>query len=178
MSRPNLPTGLFSPVLLYAALMVLSLIPRLASAQAILLPTIELLIGKHKAQVEVASTDASRAYGLMYRQALPRDHGMLFVFDRPDVHCFWMKNTPLPLSIAFIGSDGTITDIARMQPRSEAPHCPSGPIRYAPGGRVGKQQRVSLPLIQVCLGGGSTCCEEAVLLKSGSHRCEGSIAPA
>jgi uncharacterized membrane protein (UPF0127 family) len=96
-----------------------------------LLPTTQLLIGKHKAQVEVAATDASRSYGLMYRQSLPPDHGMLFVFDQSDMHCFWMKNTPLPLSVAFIGDDGIITNIARMQPRTEAPHCPSGPIRYA-----------------------------------------------
>lgn len=124
-------TGLLSPVL-YAALIGLgSLIPPLASAQAVLLPTTDLLVGRHKVHVEIAATDASRSYGLMYRQSLPRDHGMLFVFDRSDMHCFWMKNTPLPLSIAFIADDGAIVNIAAMQRLSEAPHCPAKPVRYA-----------------------------------------------
>lgn len=56
---------------------------------------------------------------------------MLFVFEQVGTPCFWMKNTPLPLSIAFIGVDGKIVNIADMQALSLAPHCPAGPIVYA-----------------------------------------------
>src|SRR3546814_16786033 len=87
-----------------------------AWAQTMLLPTAQLSIGSHKIQAEVAATDASRANGLMNRASLPENHGMLFVFDGPTTTCFWMKNTPLPLSIAFIDSKGMIVNIADLQP--------------------------------------------------------------
>jgi len=67
----------------------------------------------------------------MGRTRLPANGGMLFVFERPDRHCFWMRNTPLPLSIAFIGADGRIVDLADMQPQTETLHCPSADVRYA-----------------------------------------------
>src|SRR5690606_10571578 len=73
----------------------------------------------------------ARRYGLMGRQALPANHGMLFVFDRTDLHCFWMKDTPLALSIAFINPQGHIVSITDMQPFSLEAHCPDEPVRYA-----------------------------------------------
>jgi uncharacterized membrane protein (UPF0127 family) len=111
--------------------LMLGLIPLPAAAQAMLLPTTELSIAQKTVYAEVAATDESRAYGLMNRAALLPDHGMLFVFERQDVQCFWMKNTPLPLSIAFIDSNGIILNVADMQAQSESVHCPVGPILFA-----------------------------------------------
>ena len=102
-----------------------------AQAQAMLLPTTQIQIGPHTVQAEIAATDASRSYGLMNRQSLPEDQGMLFVFDQVNAACFWMKNTPLPLSIAFIDAQGTIVNIADMQPYSLDTHCPTAPIAFA-----------------------------------------------
>ncbi len=88
-------------------------------------------MGLVSAHVEIAATEPARRLGLMHRKSLLQDHGMLFVFDHPDIHCFWMKNTPLPLSIAFIDATGRIVNITDMQPFNEASHCPPAPIVYA-----------------------------------------------
>ncbi|MFC0659692.1 DUF192 domain-containing protein [Eoetvoesiella caeni] len=114
-----------------AAVLAVSLIPHVAGAQAMLLPTVDISVDGHAVNAEIAATEASRAHGLMNRKSLPPDHGMIFVFERTDMHCFWMKNTPLPLSIAFIDDDGTIANIADMQPFDETSHCPVRPVRYA-----------------------------------------------
>lgn len=95
------------------------------------LPTAELRLGEHRVQAEVASTEAQRSQGLMYRESLGQDRGMLFVFPSPGQYCFWMKNTLIPLSIAFIDDDGLITDLADMAPRDERSHCPGKAVRYA-----------------------------------------------
>ena len=95
------------------------------------LPTVQLSAGIHIIRAEVADTDATRRDGLMFRRELPGNDGMLFVFDRPDVQCFWMRNTLLPLSIAFIADDGTIVNIEDMAPQTEDPHCAKKPVRYA-----------------------------------------------
>ena len=96
-----------------------------------ILPQIELRAGMHKIVAEVASSYETRAKGLMFREQLAPNHGMLFVFQRPSAYCFWMKNTPLPLSIAFLRDDGTITNIADMQAHSEKSHCASEAVRFA-----------------------------------------------
>ncbi|MEO6986509.1 MAG: DUF192 domain-containing protein [Paralcaligenes sp.] len=126
-------TGLFSPVFFFCAALLLGGTPaRSCDAQVMqLLPTTELTIGAQTVQAEIAATEGSREQGLMYRQSLLPDHGMLFVFDSADVQCFWMKNTLLPLSIAFIAGNGKILNIADMQPQTEDAHCPVGPIFYA-----------------------------------------------
>ncbi|MPT40625.1 MAG: DUF192 domain-containing protein [Achromobacter sp.] len=95
------------------------------------LPTTQLSAGIHIIRAEVADTDATRQAGLMFRKELPGNDGMLFVFERPDVQCFWMRNTLLPLSIAFIADDGTIVNIENMAPQTEDPHCAKKPVRYA-----------------------------------------------
>ncbi|HEX7971040.1 MAG TPA: DUF192 domain-containing protein [Thiobacillus sp.] len=100
-----------------------------------------LRIGPHVFQVEVAATEPQRRHGLMGRTYLPVDGGMLFVFEQPDRHCFWMRDTPLPLSIAFIDPAGRIAGLADMQPRSETLHCPSADVRYALEVRQGEFQR-------------------------------------
>lgn len=92
---------------------------------------IQLTAGLHLIQAEVADTPPVRQQGLMHRTALRPNSGMLFVFDEKAGHCFWMKNTPLPLTIAFLADDGTIVNLADMQPLSEQHHCPRARIRYA-----------------------------------------------
>ncbi len=95
------------------------------------LPTIEIAIAGHKITVEVARTPEQRATGLMNRFSIQPDHGMLFVFDRPEPQGFWMKNTYIPLSIAFIDSDGHILNIDDMAPQTEDTHWSNGPAQYA-----------------------------------------------
>ncbi len=76
----------------------------------------KILLGGKTIEVEVADTDERRAYGLMFRNSLPKDQGMLFVFDDERTRSFWMKNTLIPLSIAYINKDKVITEILDMQP--------------------------------------------------------------
>ena len=109
-----------------------------AAASAVQLP---LRIGPHAFAVEVAATPGARGRGLMGRTHLAADNGMLFVFEQPGRHCFWMRDTPLPLSIAFIDSTGRIASLADMQPRSETLHCPGTDVRYALEVRQGEFQR-------------------------------------
>jgi uncharacterized membrane protein (UPF0127 family) len=85
----------------------------------------------HRLTVELALTPAERERGLMQRKALPEDHGMLFVFEAPGRHCMWMKNTYIPLSVAFLDGEGTIINIAEMRPESLDLHCAERPARYA-----------------------------------------------
>ena len=92
---------------------------------------IPLHIGQHIFQVEVAATQQQREHGLMQRDALPANGGMLFVFERAGRHCFWMRNTPLPLSIAFADIDGRIVQLDDMQPHTDAFHCANVDTRYA-----------------------------------------------
>lgn len=101
------------------------------AAEPAQLPRILLRAGQREIVAEVASTDATRARGLMFRKHLPADHGMLFVFPEAAQQCFWMKNTPLPLTIAFIDARGRIINLADMQPYSLDSHCAMGPALYA-----------------------------------------------
>lgn len=93
--------------------------------------TITLNIGKQAIQAEVAATQQSRARGLMQRERLCENCGMLFVFGRAARHGFWMKDTPLPLALAFIAADGSIVGIAEMQANTLSEHYPPGDILYA-----------------------------------------------
>jgi uncharacterized membrane protein (UPF0127 family) len=103
-----------------------------ANAQTVVtLPVKQLTAGMHVIRAEVASNNETRSRGLMYRKELAPNAGMLFVFDQPAVQCFWMRNTLIPLSIAFMTDDGTITNIADMAPMTENSHCSSAPVRLA-----------------------------------------------
>jgi uncharacterized membrane protein (UPF0127 family) len=95
------------------------------------LPTIRLSAGIHLITAEVAASDPSRTRGLMFRESLPPNHGMLFVFDQKAIHCMWMRNTLMPLSVAFVDDDGTIVNIEDMTPRTETSHCARRPVRFA-----------------------------------------------
>jgi uncharacterized membrane protein (UPF0127 family) len=103
----------------------------LTSAAALAAPTIELSAGMHRIEAEVASSNAERATGLMNRPSMPMHRGMLFVFPETAVQCFWMKNTLIPLSIAFVDDAGKIVQIADMQPQSLDNHCSVKPVRFA-----------------------------------------------
>ena len=95
------------------------------------LPHVFLQAGIHRIKAEVADSPLERSRGLMLRKSLQVNSGMLFVFDNPAQHCFWMKNTLIPLSIAFLDEDGTIVTLAEMQPHDETSNCPAKPVRYA-----------------------------------------------
>ncbi|MEN3112515.1 DUF192 domain-containing protein [Uliginosibacterium paludis] len=103
----------------------------LAQAQQPPLRTVELRAGMFRIEAEVAATEAARETGLMNRKTMAQHQGMLFVFETSQEYCFWMKNTPLPLSIAFMDETGRIVNTAEMQPMSEANHCAAKPVRYA-----------------------------------------------
>ena len=80
--------------------------------------------------VEIADDNAERSRGLMFRQNLPEMRGMLFVFENTRRVAFWMKNTPLPLDLIFVGEDGRVLTVGRGEPFSEAPIAPTGPVRF------------------------------------------------
>lgn len=94
------------------------------------LPRTRLQAGKATMDVQIASTFHQRQVGLMHRKNMPANEGMLFVFPESGVQCFWMKNTYLPLTAAFVDTDGTIVNMADMQPLSEQNHCSTKPVPY------------------------------------------------
>jgi uncharacterized membrane protein (UPF0127 family) len=94
------------------------------------LPRVKLAAGMHNIDAQVAATTEQRTTGLMHRKEMPQHEGMLFVFEAPSQQCFWMKNTLLPLSIAFIADDGTIVNIDEMKPQTLESHCSAKPVRY------------------------------------------------
>ena len=95
------------------------------------LPTIELKASIYRIQAELADTPKAREVGLMNRTSMPTNSGMLFVFEQKAGHCFWMNNTKIPLSIAFIADDGKIVNIEEMQAETTNNHCPKAAVRYA-----------------------------------------------
>jgi uncharacterized protein len=92
---------------------------------------IELNSGTHTIRAEVAATEAQQAQGLMYRKELASNNGMLFVFAEKWDICMWMKNTYIPLSVAFLEDDGTVINILDMQPNTEQHHCAIRPAKFA-----------------------------------------------
>ena len=95
------------------------------------LATRTIKVGPHPLKVEVADNDARRQKGLMFRESMPREQGMLFVFDEPAYHSMWMKNTLIPLSVAFVDAQGVILNILDMEPGSLHSHMAQGPAVYA-----------------------------------------------
>ncbi len=113
------------------ALFALLLAATAAQAQQPTQPRVQLGVGMHLIHAEVADRDDTRATGLMHRTSLPQNGGMVFVFEATGIHCMWMKNTVIPLSVAFVGEGGDIINIADMRPLSETSHCAARPARYA-----------------------------------------------
>ncbi len=94
------------------------------------LPRTTLSIGIHQIDAQVASTSEETSTGLMYRKEMPQSEGMLFTFPQNGRLCFWMKNTLIPLSVAFIADDGSIVNLENMQPLSTQSHCAAKPVRF------------------------------------------------
>ena len=110
----------------------MALLPQQAAAQVNKgLPLVELTIGKAKLKAEVAADNNTRTVGLMNRFSLQPDHGMLFVFAQSQPLAFWMKNTYVPLSIAYIDAQGVILNILDMKPHDESTHPSAGAAIYA-----------------------------------------------
>ena len=94
------------------------------------LPTVALQAGFHNIVAQVAQTGEQRQIGLMFRKEMAPHEGMIFVFEQPATQCFWMRNTPLPLSAAFVAEDGSIVNIEDMKPLSDESHCSKKPVRF------------------------------------------------
>jgi uncharacterized membrane protein (UPF0127 family) len=94
------------------------------------LPRVVLQAGMYQLDVQVAATPLQREVGLMYRQSMPTHEGMVFVFEQAQQQCFWMKNTLLPLTAAFVADDGVIVNLADMRPQTTDSHCSDKPVRF------------------------------------------------
>ncbi|WP_019939803.1 DUF192 domain-containing protein [Bordetella sp. FB-8] len=122
--------GLLAATLLAASLAATAARAQQSAPQAPL-PIVGLEAGIQVIHAEVASTESERERGLMFRSNLPGNDGMLFVFEAPAKQCFWMHNTPLPLSIAFMDDHGVIVNIEDMAAETDDSHCSLKPVRYA-----------------------------------------------
>lgn len=87
-------------------------------------------VGMFQIDAQIAQTPLQRQIGLMYRKNMPAHEGMLFVFEEPQKQCFWMKNTLLPLTAAFVDDEGVIVNTADMQPQTTESHCSDKPVRF------------------------------------------------
>ena len=121
----------FKQFILTLAVIIGSLSSTSFAQQNIDLPTIELKTGIYRIQAELADNPKAREVGLMNRASMPTNSGMLFIFEQKAGHCFWMNNTKIPLSIAFIADDGRIVNIEEMQAGTTNNHCPKVAVRYA-----------------------------------------------
>jgi uncharacterized membrane protein (UPF0127 family) len=90
----------------------------------------QLMAGMHRLDVQLAQTQEQRQIGLMWRKDMPQHEGMLFVFDQASTQCFWMRNTLIPLTAAFLEDDGTIVNLADMKPLNDDSHCSTKPVRF------------------------------------------------
>ena len=115
--------------LMKGALLGAVLCPGLTLAQP--MPLAELGAGMYRIEAEVAHTAQARQVGLMMRKTMAPQRGMVFVFEHDATHCMWMKNTFLPLSVAFVDAQGKVINIEDMQPQSEDNHCAAAPARFA-----------------------------------------------
>jgi uncharacterized protein len=128
----------FFPSLIKRILLLVSMLlacQHLAQAQDTGEPQLELKrtalnIGMHRIDAQLALTPSQRQIGLMWRKSMPQHEGMLFVFEQPAQQCFWMKNTLIPLTAAFVADDGTIVNLADMKPQTTDSHCSAKPVRY------------------------------------------------
>ncbi len=113
-----------------SALLLITALPARANSPQTDLPRIAMGAGIHRIDAQVAATPTQRQIGLMWRKEMPQNEGMLFIFEQPTVQCFWMMNTLLPLTAAFIADDGTIVNLADMKPQTTDSHCSTKPVRY------------------------------------------------
>jgi uncharacterized protein len=123
--RMNLRRALLLLLLAFAPAL-----PVAAQEPQMQLPRVRLSAGMHQIEAQVAQTPEARTIGLMFRKEMPQHEGMLFVFEQASVQCFWMKNTLLPLTAAFVADDGTVVNLADMKPQTTDSHCSARPVRY------------------------------------------------
>ena len=116
--------------LLLAACLAWLAAPAIAQQAQMNLPRVTLQAGMYQIDTQVAQTPDQRSMGLMWRREMPQHEGMLFVFEQPAPQCFWMMNTLIPLTAAFIADDGTIVNLADMQPQTTNSHCSDKPVRF------------------------------------------------
>ncbi len=105
-------------------------VPAVAQQAQMDLQRTSLSIGMYRIDTQLAVTPQQRQVGLMFRNEMPQAEGMLFIFEQPEKQCFWMKNTVLPLTAAFVADDGRIVNLADMKPQTEESHCSDEPVRY------------------------------------------------
>jgi len=113
-----------------AALAIVGVTAAHAQDSAQSLPTTTLGVSFYKIKAEVAQTPKQHEIGLMHRTSMGANEGMIFVFERAGQQCFWMKNTLIPLAVAFVDDDGTIVNLDEMKPETLNPHCSIKPVRY------------------------------------------------
>jgi uncharacterized membrane protein (UPF0127 family) len=94
------------------------------------LPAIKLSVGIYSISAELAKTPEQRSTGLMFRKSMAANEGMLFAFEDAGQQCFWMKNTLIPLDVAFVADDGSIVNTDRMLPQTLDSHCSEKPVRF------------------------------------------------
>ena len=94
------------------------------------LPRTKLSIGLYTIDAQIAQAPVERQVGLMFRKEMPQAEGMIFVFEQPATQCFWMRNTLLPLTAAFVAEDGRIVNLADMKPQTDDSHCSEEPVKY------------------------------------------------
>ncbi len=129
---------------------LVSLQPSAADGQPMLLPTDATPLvavtgsGERTFSIEIADDDAERAAGLMFREQMEDDHGMLFVFEQTRPVGFWMKNTPMPLDLIFIGQDGKVKAVRRGEPFSEALIAPDDPVRFVLELKAGMAEKAGI----------------------------------
>ncbi len=123
--------GSVLPRVVLSGLLMLGASPSAMAEAAKPMKTIGLMVANERVMAEVAITPEQKTRGLMGRLELPKNGGMLFVFETARRECMWMKNTPLALTVAFIDAQGAVLNLARMAPMSETIHCSSGPAAYA-----------------------------------------------
>lgn len=123
---------------------ILAAAASIALAQGVRFGSTQLSVGINLVQAEVAANDPQRQQGLMFREKMAPNAGMVFVFDQPNQQCMWMKNTLIPLSVAFLDEQGRILNIEDMAPHSLASHCSKGAALYALEMNVGwfKQRHI------------------------------------
>lgn len=121
--------SLFQPAVL-ALLLAAGCGPAGAQEPQTDLPRVRLQAGMYLIDAQVARTPGQREIGLMFRKQMPGNEGMLFVFEQPSDQCFWMRNTLIPLTAAFIADDGTVVNLADMKPGTLDSHCSARPVRY------------------------------------------------
>jgi uncharacterized membrane protein (UPF0127 family) len=115
---------------LAALALALASLQAMAQEPQMTLPRVKLAAGMHQIDAQVAQSPDQRTIGLMHRKEMPQHEGMLFVFEQPSVQCFWMMNTLLPLTAAFVADDGTVVNLADMKPQTTDSHCSARPVRY------------------------------------------------